>query len=102
MSKGKSTQTITIPEYQQQQQQELFQAAKGLAGQPFVPYTGPRVAGFTPDQLRQFQATRGLFETGMQYDPLTGLQQLAQAPTPTVQQITPFQAPTIGGVQAPT
>ena len=34
MSKGKSTQKVELPEYQQQQQQELFQAAKGLAGQP--------------------------------------------------------------------
>lgn len=101
MSKGKSTQTITIPEYQQQQQQELFQAAKGLAGQPFVPYTGPRVAGFTPDQLRQFQATRGLFETGMQYDPLTGLQQLAQAPTPTVGQVPSLLQADIAAYQSP-
>ena len=84
MSKGKSTQSVTIPEYQQQQQQELFQAAKGLAGQPFVPYTGPRVAGFTPDQLRQFEATRGLFETGMEYDPFTGIKEIAQAPTPSL------------------
>jgi len=101
MSKGKSTQTITIPEYQQQQQQELFQAAKGLAGQPFIPYTGPRVAGFNPDQLRQFQATRGLFETGMQYDPLTGLQQLAQAPAPTVGQVPSLLQTNIGAYQSP-
>ena len=84
MSKGKTSQSVTIPEYQQQQQQELFQAAKGLAGQPFVPYTGPRVAGFTPDQLRQFEATRGLFETGMEYDPVTGIRDIAQAPTPSL------------------
>jgi len=104
MSKGKSTQTteVTIPEYQQQQQQELYSAAKDLAGQPFVPYTGAMVAGFNPDQLRQFEATRSLFETGMQYDPLTGLQELAQAPTPTIQPLTGFQAPTIAGTQAPT
>ena len=101
MSKGKSTQTITIPEYQQQQQQEFFQAAKGLAGQPFIPYTGPRVAGFNPDQLRQFQATRGLFETGMQYDPLTGLQQLAQAPTPTVGQVPSLLQADIAAYQSP-
>ena len=104
MSKGKSTQTsqITLPAWQEAQQKELFQAAKGLAGQPFVPYTGPMVAGFNPDQLRQFQATRGLFETGMQYDPLTGLQELAQAPTPTIQPLTGFQAPTISQVTTPT
>jgi len=38
----------------------------------------------------------------MQYDPLTGLQELAQAPTPTIQPLTGFQAPTIAGMQAPT
>ena len=103
MSKGKSTQTsqITLPAWQEAQQKELFQAAKGLAGQPFIPYTGPRIAGFTPDQLRQFQATRGLFETGMQYDPLTGLQQLAQAPTPTVGQVPSLLQADIAAYQSP-
>jgi hypothetical protein len=101
MSKGKTTTIQSIPEYQKQQQQELFAAAKGLAGQPFVPYTGPMVAGFTPDQLRQFEATRGLFETGMQYDPLTGLQQLAQAPTPTVGQVPSLLQADIAAYQSP-
>jgi len=103
MSKGKSTQTsqITLPAWQEAQQKELFQAAKGLAGQPFVPYTGPMVAGFNPDQLRQFQATRGLFETGMQYDPLTGIQQLAQAPAPTVGQVPSLLGADIAAYQSP-
>ena len=101
MSKGKTTQTAEIPEYMQRQQQEVFQAARGISGQPFVPYTGPRVAGFNPDQLQQFQATRGLFETGMQYDPLTGLQGLAQQGTPTIGPITGYQGATIGDVQGP-
>ena len=65
MSKGATTAEATIPEYQKQQQRSLFGAAQAVANQPFVPYTGARVAGFNPDQLRQFQATRGLFETGM-------------------------------------
>jgi len=104
MSKGSSTSStqVTLPAWQEAQQKELFAAAKGLAGQPFVPYTGAMVAGFNPDQLRQFQATRGLFETGMEYDPLTGLQELAQAPTPTIQTLTGFQAPTISQVTTPT
>ncbi len=95
MSKGKTTQSVELPEYQQQQQQEVFQAARGLAGQPFVPYTGPLVAGFTPDQLRQFEATRGLFETGMEYDPITGIRELAQAPTPSLlgADIAAYQSP---------
>jgi hypothetical protein len=95
MSKGKTTQSVELPEYQQQQQQEVFQAARGLAGQPFVPYTGPLVAGFSPDQLRQFEATRGLFETGMEYDPITGIRELAQAPTPSLlgADIAAYQSP---------
>jgi hypothetical protein len=101
MSKGKTTTIASLPEWQTQQQKELFSAAKGLAGQPFVPYTGPMVAGFNPDQLRQFQATRGLFETGMQYDPLTGIQQLAQAPTPTVGQVPSLLQADIAAYQSP-
>lgn len=95
MSKGKTTTTQSIPEYVQQQQQEVFQSARGVAGQPFVPYTGPRVAGFTPDQLRQFEATRGLFETGMEYDPVTGIRDIAQAPTPSLlgADISAYQSP---------
>ena len=65
MSIGKSTVEAEIPEYQKEQQRTLFGVAQTLANQPFVPYTGARVAGFNPDQLRQFQATRGLFETGI-------------------------------------
>ena len=56
MSKGSQTTSVDLPEYQKRQQQELFQAAKGMAGQPFVPYTGPLVAGFNPDQLRQISS----------------------------------------------
>ena len=101
MSKGASTTKTEIPEWQKQQQQELFSAAKGLAGQPFVPYTGPMVAGFNPDQLRQFQATRGLFETGMEYDPLTGLQSLAQQEAPQIGQVGSLLGADIGAYQSP-
>ena len=36
MSKGASTTTATVPEYQKRQQEELFQAAKVASQQPFV------------------------------------------------------------------
>jgi hypothetical protein len=101
MSKGKSTQSVTLPAYQEAQAKELFQAGKSLAGQPFVPYTGPKVAGFNPDQLRQFEATRGLFETGMQYDPLTGLQGLAQQGAPQIGQVGSLLGADIGAYQSP-
>ncbi len=98
---SKQTSSTTVDPAQMAMYQDLYGRAKGIAQQPFVPYTGSRVAGFNPDQLRQFEATRGRFETGMQYDPMTGLQELAQAPTPTIQPITGFQSPTIQGLQGP-
>ena len=101
MSKGKTTQSVSLPAYQEAQAKELFQAGKQLAGQPFVPYTGPRVAGFNPDQLRQFQATRGLFETGMEFDPLTGLQSLAQQEAPQIGQVGSLLGADIGAYQSP-
>lgn len=81
MSKGKSTQStsIELPEWQQKQMQELFQAAKGMAGVPFVPYTGPRVAGFSPDQLAAFGGARQLYGGAMSYDPRSALYGLAGA-----------------------
>jgi len=103
MSKGKTTtvQEASLPAFQEAQFKELFGAAKGVAQQPFIPYTGPMVAGFSPDQLRQFQATRGMFESGMGYDPTQALQSMAQEQfRPTIQPVTGFQAPTIEATQA--
>lgn len=101
MSKGSQSSTATIPEWQKSMYQEVFGAGRQIAQQPFIPYTGPQVAGFNPDQLRQFQATRGLFESSMGYDPRAGLQQLAQAPTPGIQPVTGTTAQ-IGQVAMPT
>jgi len=103
MSKGK-TRTETsqeLPAWQQAQFQELFSRAQGASRQPFIPYTGPMVAGFSPDQLRQFQATRGLFETGMQFDPTKGLQTLAQEARPVTGQVGSLLTADIGAYQSP-
>src|SRR5210317_33952 len=75
-------QTTQIDPAQQAMFEDLYRRSQGIAAQPFVPYTGKRVAGFSPDQLRAFQATRGMFEAGQQYDPLGTLSQLGQQPTP--------------------
>jgi hypothetical protein len=104
MSKGKTrTESVAeLPAWQEAQFKELFSRAQGVSRQPFLPYTGPMVAGFSPDQLRQFQATRGMFETGMGYDPTKALQGMAQDQfRPTIQPVTGFQAPTIEATQAP-
>ena len=79
---GQTTETTQVDPQTQAMQQDLYQRAQQIAQQPFVPYTGPMVAGFSPDQLRQFQATRGIFESGMAFDPTKGLQTLAQEQRP--------------------
>ena len=104
MSKGKTTteSVAELPAWQQAQFQNLYDKAQGLSQQPFVPYTGPQVAGFNPDQLRQFQATRGMFESGQAYDPTQALQGMAQEQfRPTIAPVTGYQAPTIQATQAP-
>ena len=103
MSKGKSTtvQEASLPAFQEAQFKELFGAARGVARQPFLPYTGPMVAGFSPDQLRQFQATRGLFETGMGFDPTKGLQALAQEARPVTGQVGSLLTAPISQYQSP-
>jgi|DEB0MinimDraft_10_1074344.scaffolds.fasta_scaffold25284_2 hypothetical protein len=99
---GQTTTTQQVDPQTQAMQQDLYRRSQQIAQQPFVPYTGPMVAGFSPDQLRQFQATRGLFESGMGYDPTKALQGMAQDQyTPTIQPVTGFQAPTIETTQAP-
>ena len=101
MSKGAKTTQSDLPEWQRKQQEAVYSAGQSLAQQPFVPYTGAKVAGFNPDQLRQFEATRGLFETGMQYDPLTGLQGLAQQGAPQIGQVGSLLGADIGAYQSP-
>ena len=92
---GKQTVSQTIDPSQMAMYEDLYGRAKGIAAQPFVPYTGPRVAGFSPDQLRAFEATRGLFETGMQFDPLTDIRGIAEAPIPSLLEadISAYQSP---------
>ena len=99
---GQTTTTQQVDPQTQAMQQDLYRRSQQIAQQPFIPYTGPMVAGFSPDQLRQFQATRGLFESGMGYDPTKALQGMAQEQfKPTIQPVTGFQAPTIETTQAP-
>ena len=65
-----------------------------MAAQPLYPTQVPRVAGFSPDQLRAFEATRGLFETGMQFDPLTDIRGIAEiVPSLLSTDISAYQTP---------
>ena len=96
-----TTQQQQLDPATQQRYQQLFSRAQGVAQQPFIPYTGPMVAGFSPDQLRQFQATRGLFETGMGFDPTKGLQALAQEQRPMAAPVGSLLTADIGAYQSP-
>ena len=66
---GSSTVQNTVDPATQARYDDLYNRAKGIAGQPFVPYTGARVAGFNPDQLQGFDATRSSFQDSMSYNP---------------------------------
>jgi hypothetical protein len=98
---GQTTTTQQVDPQTQAMQQDLYRRSQQIAQQPFVPYTGPMVAGFSPDQLRQFQATRGLFESGMGYDPTKALQGLAQQRRPEAGQAASLLGQDISAYQSP-
>ena len=100
MSKGSTSTKAELPAWQREMYEEAYNLGKGVSQQPFIPYTGAQVAGFNPDQLRQFEATRGMVGASQQYDPRAGLQALATAPTPTISPVTGRTAQ-IGQVAAP-
>lgn len=75
------TQTALDPQTQARQA-DIYQRAVGLAEQPFIPYTGPMVAGFTPDQLAAFEGQRGLFEQAGRFDPGAFRQSLLEQQAP--------------------
>lgn len=91
MSKGATTSEVTLPKFQEEAFKDLYAAGRSVAQQPFIPYTGPMVAGFNPDQLRQFEATRGIFERQQQFRPEAGLQELAQQPLDIASYQSPYQ-----------
>ena len=84
MSKGKSTTTTTTDPTQMKIYEDLYNKSKGIASQPLVPYTGARVAGFNPDQLEGFDATRNMFGQSMGYDPRSQLNELAGQAAPSL------------------
>ena len=86
MSKGKNTttQSTTIDPAQLRMYQGLYDTARVVADQPYIPYTGARVAGFNLDQLQGFDATRNMFGQSMGYDPRSSLNALANMQAPSI------------------
>ena len=77
---GSSTVQNTVDPATQARYDDLYGRAKGIAGQPFVPYTGARVAGFNPDQLQGFDSARGMFQDSMSYNPRGLLSDMGSQP----------------------
>ncbi len=77
MSKGSTSTSTTTDPTQMAIYQDLYNRSKTIAGQPFVPFTGARVAGFNPDQLGGFNATRAMFNQSMAYNPMANINALA-------------------------
>tara|TARA_R100000697_G_scaffold703_1_gene1587 strand:- start:3547 stop:4542 length:996 start_codon:yes stop_codon:yes gene_type:complete len=100
MSKGKSTTTTTTDPAIAAMQTDLYNRAKGIAALPFTPYTGPRVAGFNPDQLAGFDATRNMFGQSMALDPRGQLAGMGQAPLDINSFYNPFQEQVIDNAMA--
>ena len=80
---------------------QLFVAVQAVAQHAFVPYTGPMGSCFSPDQLRQFQASRGLFESSMAADPTRAMQRLAGQARPTAGPAASLLGQDIGAYQSP-
>ena len=100
MSKGKSTTTTTTDPAIAAMQTDLYDRAKGIAALPFTPYTGARVAGFNPDQLTGFDATRNMFGQSMALDPRGQLAGMGQAPLDINSFYNPFQEQVIDNAMA--
>ena len=94
-STGQTQASMMVDPQTQAIQRDLYEKAQAASQQPFVPYTGPMVAGFSPDQLRAFGATRGMFERTQALDPVARLSELAgqQAPSLLGADISAYQSP---------
>ena len=80
---GDTTVTNTDPATQARLA-DLYAKANTVASQPFVPYTGARVAGFNPDQIQSFDSTRGMFNQSMGFNPRDSLNALANKSAPSL------------------
>ena len=100
MSKGKSTTTTTTDPTQMAIYEDLYNRSKGIAALPFTPYSGPRVAGFNPDQLTGFDAARNMFGQSMANDPRGQLAGMGQAPLDINSFQNPYQEQVIDNAMA--
>lgn len=67
--------------------EDLYNKGLDVYNTPFTPYTGNRVAGFTPDQLEAQGQYKNMLDQSLRFGPRDRLNNLASAPTP---QANPF------------
>ena len=84
MSKGATTTETVIPEFQQNIYRDIYGQARAVAQQPFTPYIGPQVAGFSPDELRGFEFQRRVASQAEPLNVFAQRQQLMQQPAPSL------------------
>jgi len=89
--------STNLPQYAEPYFHDIMQRAQGAMSQPYVPYQGQRIAGFTPLQ-QQAQAATGALETPGQIGTATQMTGLAGLGALSAGQYAPsgFYAPQIG------
>src|SRR5258708_39802547 len=104
-SKGQTTSTSSNapPPQVMAEYEQIMSRANQVAGQPYQPYTGNMVAGFTPDQQAAFQSVQGAQGTAQPYfDQARGLATAGSTPLPAAdinQYYNPYQTNVIDATQ---
>lgn len=85
---GDTTTAITsVDPLTQARYQDLYNRGLDVYNTPFTPYTGERIAGFTPDQLEAQNQVKNMFDQSIRYNPRFFLNKLAKEDAP---QVNPF------------
>ena len=95
MSKGSTTTNTEINPELLAMYKEVYSGAKSASEIPFQPYTDPLVAGYSPDDVTAFDATRGMFGDSMGYNPRAELANMGGAPLDISPYMNPYQTEVI-------
>jgi len=95
MSKGSTTTSTEINPELLAMYKEVYSGAKSAADIPFQPYTEAQIAGYSPDDIDSFEATRGMFGDSMGYNPRAELANMGGAPLDISPYMNPYQSEVI-------
>ena len=71
------TSTTSVDPLTQARYQDLYNRGLDVYNTPFTPYTGERIAGFTPDQLEAQGQVKSMLDQSLRFDPRNQLNKLA-------------------------